>query len=314
VSNLLKTLAHLFHPRRSNNHRARVLHPEALAYLILIVIGFGGLIQSVSFLPLGWGDVLGFASSITPNQVIEQTNQERQKVGLPPLVYNERLAQAALSKGQDMFSEQYWAHTSPAGKQPWAFIKDSGYTYRAAGENLARDFSNTDDMVRAWMASPTHRANIVNAKYQEIGIAVIDGELQGFETTLVVQMFGTPMAGAPQVAQAEEPVAVVNEVVPVEETAPLPVATETQPNTPTVLAQALVPQGSLTVPPFFSPLHLTKAFFLAVILLLIFTLIYDAFIISHRQTLRLVGKNLGHIIFLTIIGFLVILFKGGLVG
>ena len=91
-----------------------------------------------------------------------------------------------------MFNKQYWAHTAPDGKEPWDFMSEAGYSYQVAGENLARDFSTTSAMVAAWMASPTHRANIMNGRYTEIGIAVINGTLEGVETTLVVQMFGTP--------------------------------------------------------------------------------------------------------------------------
>ena len=94
-----------------------------------------------------------------------------------------------------MFTDQYWAHTAPDGTEPWTFMHQMGYQYVVAGENLARDFGQTDEMVSAWLASPTHRANIMNPKYQEIGIAVIDGVLEGYETTLVVQMFGTPPSG-----------------------------------------------------------------------------------------------------------------------
>lgn len=310
-----ESLAHLFHPRWSNNHRPRVLHPEAFVFLVLIVIGFMGVISQVSKLPGVWGDVLGFASSITPSQVVEKTNQERQAQGLPPLTLNAELSQAALAKGQDMFGNQYWAHVSPEGTPPWTFIQNAEYEYQVAGENLARDFSNTDDMIQAWMASPTHRANIVSSRYQDIGIAVIDGVLEGYETTLVVQMFGTPKtqpARVPDVAAASIDAITVSadEFTTVLETPP-PTA---QAADNAVLASALVQNGSFVIPPLFTPLQLTKAFFLAVILLLTSTLIYDSYIINHSNTLRIVGKNLAHIMLLSVVGFLIILFKGGIVG
>ncbi len=316
----LTTLAHLFHPQRSNNHRPRLLHPAAyLVYLSFGVIFLAGLrLQTL----MSQGSVLGYASNITPTQVIEQTNQERRRLGLPALTYNAELNAAALKKGQDMFSQQYWAHTSPVGKEPWAFMKEAGYEYQAAGENLARDFSVTSDMVQAWMDSPTHRANVVNPKYTEIGVAVIDGTLQGYETTLVVQMFGQPsktvarqptvlpaaeanqVAVAPATDQAEQLVAVESRPAPVTQLVP----------TPTVLARALVPQGSLERSPLFSPLQLTKVFFLAVILMIILTLTYDLAVIGHRRTMRLVGHNFGHITFLIVVGFLILLFRGGIIG
>jgi hypothetical protein len=343
VRNFRHTLAHLFHPRRSNNHRPRVLHPEAYFYYILIALGFAGLIQLQFLSGTKLGGVLGFASSITPAQVVEQTNAQRAQVGLGTLTLNATLSQAALSKAQDMFSNQYWAHTSPAGKEPWTFMREAGYAYQVAGENLARDFSTTGDMMAAWMASPTHKANIVNGKYQEIGIAVVDGELQGVQTTLVVQMFGTRRSASVQVssgktAAAPKPAEAIKNVLPAQnqaaqevaspvptaetdaspEVVPVELATNQNVNetvpTPLVLARALVPVGNLSTPPLFSPLQLTKAFFLAVILFIILTLVYDGFVIGHQATARLVGKNLGHIIFLTCIAFLLILFRGGIVG
>lgn len=328
---LVETLAHLFHPRRSNNHRPRVLHPEAIVVLSLVVIGF---VTTLSVLPRisePFGQVLGFASSITPSQVIEQTNQKRAAEGLGPLSINQKLNEAAQAKGQHMFLEQYWAHTAPDGTQPWKFFKDSGYSYKVAGENLARDFSSTDEMMQGWMASPTHRANIMNNRYQEIGIAVIDGTLQGYETTLVVQLFGTPgevatnrpapaqvlpKAAASDPAPASEP-----ETVTIEATAPSP---NVVPNlvqrdaaagpTPAVLASSLIPRGSLTVPPLFSPLQITKAFFLAMIMMIMGTLLYDSVIIGHRGLMRLVGQNLAHLVLFIVVAFLVISFRGGILG
>lgn len=329
---LFESLAHIFHPRRSNNHRARLLHPLALVYLSAIVLCFSLLLNSLSLLPEKYETILGFASSITPAQVVEKTNAQRAQQGLPPLTTNSKLNQAAAAKAQDMMADQYWAHVAPDGTQPWAFIKGAGYNYKVAGENLARDFMNSDDMMSAWMASPTHRANIVSNKYSEIGIAVVDGTLQGYETTLVVQMFGTPQGAAAEIVTkavtTEEPQAVAAQptaqplsegtAAVVTEPAPQPefvTVVETDPGrTSAVLAGALVPITELEVPPLFTPLQLSKAFFLSMIMMIIGTLLYDSFVIGHRQTMRLVGRNLAHIVFLSTIAFLVILFKGGIVG
>ena len=193
-SGLLAHLAHLFTPRRSNNHRPKILHPDFLVYLGITAVGFFALVNTFRFFPSLHNSVLGFASDITVDQVVTYTNQQRSKQGLQPLTLNTQLSAAALAKAQDMLDHQYWAHTSPQGKEPWDFIKSAQYSYQVAGENLARDFHTTTAMVKAWMASPTHKANIMNAKYEEIGVAVVNGKLEGFETTLVVQMFGKPRA------------------------------------------------------------------------------------------------------------------------
>ncbi len=311
---LIEHLAHLFIPRRSNNHRPKLLHPDSFIYLAFVAVGFFAFIQTVMFFPSLQNKVLGFDSNITVEKVVQGTNEERMKQGLKPVVINQKLSAAALSKAQDMLDNQYWSHTSPDGTEPWDFIKNSDYTYKVAGENLARDFHTTNEMVRAWMASPTHKANILNEKYEEIGIAVIDGKLEGFETTLVVQMFGTP-----QVAQANtdpknsklgragasdtdyQPVFAIDQ------------SGESQTKGSSVLAGAMVPIGDISQSPLFTPLKLTKAFFLGVIMMIVMTLVYDSFVIGHRKTMRLVGQNLGHIILFSCVAFLLIFFKGGMI-
>ncbi len=194
----LKTaFIHWFAPQRSNNHRPKILHPDSLFTLAFVAVGMFALVQTVTFFPSLHNSILGFTSDITIDKVVAETNQQRQKAGLEPVNLNQQLSAAALAKAQDMFDHQYWSHISPQGKEPWDFINQSGYNYKVAGENLARDFHHSTDMMSAWMKSPTHKANILNGRYDEIGVAVVEGKLEGFETVLVVQMFG-----APQVAQA----------------------------------------------------------------------------------------------------------------
>lgn len=346
----------LFLPQSSNNHRPRVLRATSYFYfsglMLLFVVG----LQLLSAFGGSYGAVLGFASSITPAQIIEQTNSQREKVGLPPLVVNTALSQAAQSKGQHMMTNQYWAHVAPDGTDPWYFIRQSGYQYRVAGENLARDFDETSRMVSAWMDSPTHRANILNNRYTEIGIAVIDGNLEGYETTLVVQMFGQPTTLA---ASGDNPTVGINQQQAKQEVPqPAVLATDTDPTTnleseldtnpnpasdltentipeaipdsisvtptsnsifgpspiPAVLASALVPMGSIEIPPLLTPIQLTKAVFLSLIMMLGTTLAYDAWIAENNRTVRIVGKNLAHIFFFSAVAFLVIFFRAGLIG
>src|SRR3989304_7164924 len=182
--NTLSGLAHLFVPRHSNTHRAKLLHSTSILFLALTVISVQVLLNFVSH---KGGLILGFAADISPSEVIRLTNVKRQENGLAPLVENSTLDRAALAKGTDMVNKGYWAHIAPDGVQPWKFFSDFGYDYRYAGENLARDFSDPTSAVDAWMASPSHRENILSSKYKEIGIGVIDGKLAGVDTTIVVQ-------------------------------------------------------------------------------------------------------------------------------
>lgn len=134
------------------------------------------------------------ASEITPTKVIELVNQDRAKQGISPLLASEALTHAAQTKADDMAQHVYFAHTSPEGITPWYWIQQSGYTYRFAGENLAIHFTDAEDQEKAWMASIKHKENIVNLRYQDIGVAVEKTLQNGQETIIVVQMFGLPLS------------------------------------------------------------------------------------------------------------------------
>ena len=131
---------HLFLPHHTNNQRAKILHPTALS----VVIGLFAIFQIIlGRFTIQFPDILGFASQIPVAEIVNLTNQERTGHGLSQLQLDSRLSAAAAQKAADMFAKNYWAHVSPTGTQPWFFISESGYTYRYAGENLARDFSNS---------------------------------------------------------------------------------------------------------------------------------------------------------------------------
>ncbi len=303
---------HLFHPRRSNNHRPHLLHAESLFVLMAFAVSIVGLFSlTTKMLPGATGNVLGFATSITAEQAISETNIKRQELGLSPLTNNSGLAQAAQLKAADMFAHQYWAHTSPQGKEPWDFMRTAGYTYQAAGENLARDFSETDEMVDAWMNSPTHRANIVNPRFQEIGIAVVDGRFEGADTTLVVQMFGRPRTIAAAVTPASsDQREVVQSAIDVDSIVPSDQVLVATPE-PAVLSAMSILSGAIRPWPVISPLQVTKAFFLSILVLLIATLLYDWALMRGSSKTRIVGHNLAHILFFVCILFLLITFHSG---
>jgi hypothetical protein len=132
-----------------------------------------------------------------------------------------------------------------------------------------------------------------------MGLAVVNGTLKGFPTTLVVQIFATPSAVTMKSAAGNDfylpKVAVQPELIEVKE------------------AELSMVAGEQTINPQFiySPLNLTRTFFLVVVILIILTLTYDSFIASNRQYKRLVGENLAHIALFVTVAFLLILFKGG---
>src|SRR5258708_28727960 len=155
---MLEVLAHLFVPRFSNNHKAKLIHSSSLTFLILFLLVFQFAIKHVP-VTTKIGQVLGYAANISPSEVIRLTNQKRAENGLSPVTENPVLDKAALAKGTDILNKGYWAHVAPDGTQPWAFFTIFGYNYPYAGENLSRKFSNPSSAVGSSMASPSHRPN-----------------------------------------------------------------------------------------------------------------------------------------------------------
>jgi uncharacterized protein YkwD len=176
-------LKNFFIPNSGNDHKPYLLRNSALLVYTLALFFF----NTFSGL-LGISQVS--ASTITSLNIVNLTNDERVIYGLEELTVNSDLSAAALAKANNMFQEQYWDHFGPNGETPWQFIKETGYKYVYAGENLAKGFRTAEGVVQAWMASPTHRENLLSGNYKEIGIAAVSGELLGENVVLVVQMFG----------------------------------------------------------------------------------------------------------------------------
>lgn len=125
--------------------------------------------------------------------IISLTNQEREQYGLPLLEESEKLDQAATKKVNDMFYQQYFAHTSPTGEEAKDLVADLNYEYILVGENLAKGFFEEEiDLVKGWMNSPKHRENILEEGYKEIGVGVQKGIYEDEEVWIAVQIFGTP--------------------------------------------------------------------------------------------------------------------------
>lgn len=227
--------------------------------------------------------VLGISSAIKVEDLVKLTNEQRTKNGLSPLRFNPDLAAAAARKGENMFSEDYWAHISPSGKDPWFWIDQSGYDYVFAGENLAKDFVEPQSVVSAWMASPSHRDNVLNKKYEEIGIAVLDGNLNGYKTTLVVQMFATPRP-VPKVASKPEAT-----VFPTEET-----PQSVYQISPRLTIQPSLLPSSQTKPPIVEPFYLVKVISLGLVLLLLGIFSLDVWAVATGKITKVGSHSLAH--------------------
>lgn len=322
---LIETLRYYFLPLSSNNHRARALHPSALLLYIIFFVILASVLDAVHIVR---PDILGYATNINVEELLQKTNQKRTEQGIAPLKLNEKLSESARKKAIDMFNQNYWAHTSPNGTTPWTFILDSGYSYRVAGENLAKNFDNSAAVVEAWMNSPSHKENILKSEYEEIGFAVVDGKLQGEETTLVVQMFGAPQSSQLAQARAESESVPEEEVIlPTPTAIRVPEATglaarglnQARPEAaaPIIRNRAAQQQPSLSTleiagiksRPLIDLRVLKRALIIAVLLFLSVVTVIDGYFVYAHKKVRIAGRNWAHLIFLiSILG--IVIFSG----
>ncbi len=234
------------HPR--NNYHPHALSHRMLALLSLLLMTVK--IAAVSFVAIAPAASVE-ASAITAPTIISLANAARREGGLAELTPNSLLSQAAQNKANDMMSRQYFSHNTPTGETPWTFIKAVGYSYVSAGENLATNFREAESVQAAWMNSPGHRANIMNATFQEIGIGISQGTFNGSETTIVVQMFGTPIAQKVEMpttpTAVEKPAPAAAAPTPVVTPAPS-TPTPTQAEAPASASAEAAPQAAAPAP------------------------------------------------------------------
>lgn len=162
-----------------------------LFYVLVILIIAESLFIFSSFTELG-AKFKSSLAAILPSILVMETNKERQSQDLSELTENELLKEAAQLKANEMAQKGFFSHVGPDGKQPWAYLDQVGYKYDVAGENLAVNFVKSKEVHKAWMNSPTHRANIIQPKFTEIGIATAEGIYKGQKAVFVVQFFAAP--------------------------------------------------------------------------------------------------------------------------
>lgn len=272
----------LFTPHTHNNHKAKILWTQSL----FILMGLYLMGRSIIDIAIGLNPgVLGYASQIDVNKIIELTNSQRLNANVGIVKQNAQLTAAANAKLNDMFENNYWAHVSPKGTEPWYFVSSSGYKYQHAGENLARDFSSSKDVVSAWMASPSHKKNLLDRRYQDIGIAVKDGYINGVETTIVVQLFGTT-----------QPKTKIGKVSAVDIEVP----------------EALASDEVISVPAI-SPLKLSKVWSMSFVILILGALSLDWIFVLRYNLIRLSGKSWAHLTYMWFIGIAILIIQQGII-
>ncbi len=244
-----------FIPNQNNNHQPHGLSTRYLkAYAVVLVLIK---VITVGFLFFTYPTPAILSQKIA-QEIFDLTNQSRQAENINILNWNEELTRAAQVKADDMVTNGYFAHISPDGKQPWEWIDKGDYYFLYMGENLAMDFSSARIAHSAFQQSPTHWKNIMNAKYQDMGVGVAVGTINNRETIVLVEFFGAqkqaptvvPVAQAAetkQVAAASTPIEVN---MPTDESAVIPVepTTEKQVAKPIPSTEQITDQPAATPP------------------------------------------------------------------
>jgi hypothetical protein len=193
VKKIFEKIVHTIVPHKKNKNIPHILKGTPILALLCFVLLLFVFVQKSPYI----ADKLNLTATVYPSVLAELANEDRENEGVKSLAWNDTLAEAARQKGEDMFAHQYFAHTSPDGLTPWYWLSALKYNFIYAGENLAIRFTDSEEVEKAWWNSPTHRANIVNAKFTEIGIAAVEGDFEGRTTTIVVEYFGTQAAPIP---------------------------------------------------------------------------------------------------------------------
>ncbi len=178
-------------PSAHNAYRPHFLRPSWLGFFLAVILAAEGFL--VTNLIVRQSNE-SFLAAVVPGEVVALTNAQRTTQHINTLQESSVLDIAAQAKANDMAAKSYFSHVSPDGKTPWDWITQAGYSYQYAGENLAMNFVDAQDIVHAWMASPTHRSNLLNTAYTSIGIGVANGIYEGKPVTFVVQFFASPLS------------------------------------------------------------------------------------------------------------------------
>ncbi len=184
------------HKRNGRHHSHTTQYKQIYwPYLPLVVVAI--FMLAISILPnRGTSHTLAYATEMSRETLLQATNGQRASNNKENLTLEAELNKAAQAKAEDMAKRNYWSHQTPEGKDPWIFIDQTGYKYYKAGENLAYGFVDSDTTVKGWMNSPTHRDNLLDSAFTEVGFGFAnanDYQKSGPET-IVVAIYGRPQS------------------------------------------------------------------------------------------------------------------------
>jgi len=234
-----QTLKNSFVPHEGNDNKPTILRAQTIAFVaVIVLVAESAFVFGAKYI-IPNSKLYGI---IETNALVDETNAARVSNDLPALTVSPLLQEAAQEKANDEATKGYFAHTSPQGLTPWYWFENVGYSFDYAGENLAVNFSDSEDVTNAWLNSPEHRANIMSADFTQIGMATAQGTFNGQPTTYVVEEFGTPAAA---------PIAFVNaaSAASIPTTAPqAPVVTKTTTKPATAKPATTTPKPVAVVP------------------------------------------------------------------
>lgn len=220
--------------RLGKHHKKSSRYVKTYApYLPLIISIIASLF--LSFWQPNASSTLAYATEMSSGNLLASTNTQRTNNGKSTLKLNTQLASAAQAKANHMVANNYWSHITPDGKEPWVFIQNAGYSYNKAGENLAYGFATSADTVIGWMNSPTHKANMLDSAFTEVGFGFANSSNYNGDgkQTVVVAMYGQPqvLAATAKPSQPTAPRSAATQPTP----APSPTPTAQPSPTPTTV-------------------------------------------------------------------------------
>lgn len=189
-----RTCQKYFIPHAGNNYHPHILHTKRaffygaffVAMKLIVVILALALPLEVFVLP----DVLAQEQK----EIMTLTNSVRTSQGLKALAIQPDLISSAQAKAEDMATNEYFSHTSPSGRTVRDFVRQAGYKYSVAGENLAMGFTTAEQVVEAWKQSPTHYANLIDKDFVDFGVGLESGVYAGETVVYVAEHLASPSA------------------------------------------------------------------------------------------------------------------------
>jgi len=175
-----------FIPTKDNHYKPRIFHTKTLIATGLILASLKFILASYLFFIYPYQARM---NEFFNDQLLSLINKDRVSQNLGTLEFNDVLNISAMNKAKDLVQNNYFAHVSPDGRKPWDWINRDNYRYLLVGENLAMNFTTPESVHKALMLSPSHKKNILNGKYRDIGLAVLDGNIDGEDTTVLVELF-----------------------------------------------------------------------------------------------------------------------------